>query len=73
MTLIKYIYGLLQAAHFWFKEYIKTMTPKSGFKQFKTDPCILYRVNELGTAILTVYVNGKLAIRDKSELIDIIE
>ena len=33
LTPIKYIYGLLQEAHFWFKEYIKIMTLKVGFKQ----------------------------------------
>ena len=41
LTLIKYIYGLVQTARCWFKEYTKTMTPKVGFKQCKTYPCIL--------------------------------
>ena len=48
---IKYIYGIVQVESFWFKEYINTMTPKEAFKKCNTDPCILYRVNELGTAI----------------------
>ena len=58
LPLIKYIYGLVQAERCWFEEYIKTMTPKAGFKQFKTGPCLLYRVNELRTEIFIVYANG---------------
>ena len=56
LTLIKSIYGFVQEAHFWFKEYIKTMTLKVGFKQCKTDPCLLHRVNGLGDAISIVYI-----------------
>ena len=41
LTLIKPIYCLVQAARCWFKDYIKTMTLKSGFKQCNTDPCLL--------------------------------
>ena len=40
LTLIKYIYGLVHAAHHWFKEFIKSMTLKAGFKQQDNDPCI---------------------------------
>ena len=40
LTLIKYIYVLVQAAQCWFKEYTKTMNPKAGFKQCKTQTCI---------------------------------
>ena len=29
LTMMESICDLLQAAHFWFKEYIKTMTPKA--------------------------------------------
>ena len=32
-TLIHYIYGIIQAEHYWFKEYIKTITPKSGIEK----------------------------------------
>ena len=61
LTLIEFIYCLLQAAHWCLKEYIKTMTLKAGFKKCKTDPCILYRVNELGAEIAIVYVDDTLA------------
>ena len=32
LTLIQYIYGLVQASRFWFKEYIKAITLKVVFK-----------------------------------------
>ena len=65
LTPIKYIYGLLQEAHFWFKEYIKIMTLKVGFKQWNVDPCLLYRVEELWIVVVIVYVYFMLEIGDK--------
>ena len=62
LPLIKSIYGLVRAERFWFKECIKAMTPKAGFKQCKTDSCLLYRLNKLGTSIVIVYINITLEI-----------
>ena len=62
LTLIKDIYGIVQEAYFWFKEYINTMTQNAGFKQCKNDPYLLYRVNELRTVIVIVNVNETLSI-----------
>ena len=73
LTLIKHIYVILQATCCQFKKYINTMNIKAGFRQCKTGTCLLYRVNELGTEIVIVYVYGTLKIRDKTTLIDIIE
>ena len=73
LTLIKYIYGILQAARFWFKEYIKTIIINAGLKICKHNPCPLYQVNVLITVILILYVKDTLEIRHKSELIHIIE
>ena len=73
MTLIKSIYGLIQAARLWFKEYIKTMALKAGFKKCNTGPCLLYRVNELGTIIFIIYVDGTLEIGYKLALMNTIE
>ena len=72
-TPIKYIYGLVQAEHFWFKEYIKTMTLKAWVKKFKTDPCLLYRVNEIGPVIIIVYVDDTLETGDKPAFMNTIE
>ena len=52
--MIKSIYGIVQAASFWFKEFIKTVKLKAEFKQCKNDPCLLYIVNELGSLIVIV-------------------
>ena len=43
LTLVKSIWGLLQAARSWLKEYINTIILKAIFKKCKTDPCLLYR------------------------------
>ena len=49
------------------------MALKVGFKLCKTDNCIFYRVNELGTAIVIVYVDDTLSILYKKTLTDMIE
>ena len=48
------------------------MTLKEGFKQYNTDPCLLYIVTELGTVIVTVYVDDTLATRYTTELMNTI-
>ena len=72
-TLIYSIYGIIQAVRCWFGEYITTMTLKVGFKQCNTYPCVLYRLNSLGTEIGILYVDDTLEIRDKLVLMDMIE
>ena len=62
LKLIKSIYSLVQASRCWFKEYTNTVTPKSMLKKFKTDTCLLYRLDELGTDIFIIYANDTLAI-----------
>ena len=56
-TIIKYIYGLVQGANFWFKESIKTMTLKAVLKECNIDPCILHILNELGNAVDILYID----------------
>ena len=73
MTLIKSIYGPVEVAHCWFKEYIKTMNLKAGFKQYRTELCILYGVNELMTVIIIIYTDDTLKIGYKPALMDTIE
>ena len=73
LTLIKSIYGLVQAACRWFKEYTQTITLKVRFKQCNTDPCLLYRVNELGTETCIVYIDDTLVIGYKPVFMDKIE
>ena len=54
LTLIKCIYVPIQASCNCLKKYTKTVILKARFKKFKTDPCILYRVNEPGNYIAIV-------------------
>ena len=49
------------------------MTQKAGFKHCRTDTCILYRVNKLGTAIVILYVDATYEIGYKPALMDKIE
>ena len=49
------------------------MYPKKGIKQWKTDPCIIYRENKLGTVIVIVYVEDTLGIGNEPALMNIIE
>ena len=49
------------------------MTLKAVFKQCNNDPCLLYRLNELGTVIFIVYIDDTLEIRDKLASMDMIE
>ena len=73
LMLIKYIYGLVQASNLCFKGYINTMILNVGFKQCRIYPCLLYRLNELGTVIFIVYVNYTLEIGNKPAFMDTIE
>ena len=71
--LLKYIYGLIHAERLQFKEYIKTMTLKAGYKKCKTEPCLLYRINELGNVIFILYKDDTLKIGDKPASVDTTE
>ena len=72
-TLVKSIYGLLKSARCWSKEYINTTTLKAVFKKCKTNTCILYRVNEICTIIVIVYVHDTPEIGYKPAFVDTIE
>ena len=73
LTVIKSIFGLLQAEKVWFKECIMTMNLKEWLKKWKTDTCCLYRVNNHRTTIVIVYVYYMLEIGDKPALMDTIQ
>ena len=55
-------FSLVQVAHRWFKEYINTMTLKSVIKKCMLDPCLLYRLNKLGTKLSVIYVDDTLEL-----------
>ena len=70
LILIKSIYGLVKASHFWFTDYINTMTLKAVFKKYNTDPCVFNRVDKLSTFIIIVNVDDTLVIGDKPSFVD---
>ena len=49
------------------------MTPETGFRKCNTGPCILFRVDEIRTEIVIVYIDETFAIGNKPELMDRIE
>ena len=49
------------------------MNIKERSKKWKTDTCLLYRVNECGTEFLILYVYGTLEVLDKQRSMDKIE
>jgi len=55
------MYGLVQAAQQWFKR-LSDVLISLGFKPCKSDPCLLYRVNENGLCIILMYVDDNLIV-----------
>ena len=49
------------------------MTLKAGYKKCKTEPCLLYRINELGNVIFILYKDDTLKIGDKPASVDTTE
>ena len=49
------------------------MTLKAGFKQCRTDTCLLYKVNELRTIVVILYVDDTLEMGYKTSLMNKIE
>jgi hypothetical protein len=49
LKLIKSIYGLVQAARQWWKEFVKVLTEELKFTKSEVDPCLLFKKSENGT------------------------
>ena len=65
----KGIYGLCQAARQFWKKFVDTIKQESfGFQVSPTDPCMLFKENELGICIIIMYVDDMLIIGKKSKL-----
>ena len=73
LTLIKYIYSIVHAEKFWFKEYIKAIYLKEWFKQCRNYPFLLYRGNKLRNKIVILYIDDTLEIGDKAALMNTIK
>jgi len=51
------MHGLVQAAQKWFK-HLSDVLITLGFKPCKSDPCLMYRVNENGLCIILMYLDN---------------
>ena len=67
MMLLKTLYGTVQAAREWGLMFARIMK-ELGFKQSAADPCLFIRKNELGLAIVLIYVDDGLCVGDKRAL-----
>ena len=60
--LLQAMYGLVQAARQYYKKIIKTMVENLKFEKCLADTCLLKRLNNKGTIIISVYVDNILCI-----------
>ena len=65
LRLNKSIYGLVQAARAWWKQFMKTLKEDLGFVEYENDSCLLKRKTEKGLTILIMYVDDCFVIGDK--------
>ena len=64
--LVKGIYGLCQAARQFWKKFVNTAKQEPfGFQVSPTNPCMLFKENELGVCIIIMYVDDMLIIGKK--------
>ena len=68
LILQKAIYGLVQAARQFWKKIVDKMQG-AGFQLSEADPCMLYKEDEQGVCIITIYIDDMLII-GKEEAID---
>lgn len=65
----KSMYGLVQAARQWWKQFV-TYLESMGFCKSIIDPCLLYRKNQKGIVYLGLYVDDVLMIGDTAAIQD---
>ena len=67
--LLKGIYGLCQAARQFWKKFVNTTKQGPfGFQVSPSDPCMLFKENELGVCIIIMYVDDMLIIGEKEQI-----
>ena len=67
LLLLRSIYGTVQAAREWNQMFTKIMK-ELGFTQSAADPCLYIRRNELGLAIVILYVDDGFCVGNKPAL-----
>ncbi len=68
LELLGSIYHLKQAAHVWYKAFIKVLVKQLGFVLSVIDPCLLMRIDDHRTVIVMVHVHDSSAIGDYAGL-----
>ena len=64
LILLKAMYRLVQAAHQFYKKLNCVTVTKMGFVKCEADGYLLIRVNDIGTAIICIYVDDMLVVGD---------
>ena len=65
----KGIYGLCQAARQFWKKFVDRIRKEHfGFTVSSADPCMLFKENNLGVCIITMYVDDMLIIGKKEQI-----
>ena len=66
-TVKKSIYGLVQAAWAWWKNFTKSLE-NIGFEKSANNNCFMVRQNTYGTVFLCIYVDDVCCIRDQNAI-----
>jgi hypothetical protein len=72
VLLLKAIYGLVQAARQFWKTFTEAVA-KIGFKPNDSDPCLLYREDNLGPCALIMYIDDMLIIGSDEAIDDAVK
>ena len=62
------LYGLVQAARQFYKKFVEVIIKKLNFAKCLNDPCLLKKENENGFIIISLYIDNKLCVGDKSTI-----
>ena len=66
--LVKGIYGLCQAARYFWTTFVDTAKMELfGFQVSPADPCMVFKQNELGVCIIIMYVDDMLIIEKSTD------
>jgi hypothetical protein len=64
LRLKKSIYGLVQAARQWWKRFNQEIV-RLGFQSNHVDPCLLFKEDERGKVLITLYVDDSIIAGDE--------
>ena len=73
LLLDKAIYGLVQAARQFYKKLKKVLVKEMNFEYSKADPCLFYKMTNLGTCIICCYVDDLAFFGNKSAIDDAVK